>query len=156
MTSRRIVTAGLVVSLIASGALFLRSGSTSTVPGDPGPWIEDLARLTQDEPLPPGRPAAARLLGHTAGSSLYAVQLRTAIRPHYHAEHDELVCVIAGAATVRLDERHVQVGPGTTMWIPRGTVHAVENVDTTRIVVALSCFTPTLDGEDRHVVDDGD
>jgi quercetin dioxygenase-like cupin family protein len=47
--------------------------------------------------------------------------------PHYHEGWDETVYGLTGTTTWRLDGRDVEVGPGGTVFIPRGTVHGFDN-----------------------------
>ncbi len=45
----------------------------------------------------------------------------------YHHHREEHWTVVAGAGTVTLDEETCEVGAGTTIYIPAGARHRVEN-----------------------------
>ena len=47
--------------------------------------------------------------------------------PHYHRNWDETIYGLYGALMFHVDGRPVTVGPGQTLFIPRGTVHGFEN-----------------------------
>jgi len=48
--------------------------------------------------------------------------------PHYHREQDETFYVLEGQYSFLIDGRTIDVGPGSFLHVPRGTVHAVRNV----------------------------
>lgn len=58
---------------------------------------------------------------------------------HIHSREDELLCVIAGRATVeRDDERHDAPG-GTCLFLPRGSAHGFRvSSDEARLMVVLA------------------
>jgi len=76
------------------------------------------------------------------------VQVRGAVKPHYHRHSHEIVCVISGPGRLRLgaDEAHVKAGD--VVFVARGTVHAFESTGPEPAVV-LSVFTPGFVEGDR-------
>lgn len=60
--------------------------------------------------------------------------------PHYHEAVDEVVYGLGGTLTVTLDGRAIELGPGQSVFIPRGHVHRHENLhgDTARALVVLT------------------
>lgn len=44
---------------------------------------------------------------------------------HYHPAAAELYYVVSGSCVVTVDGEHVESGPGTAIYLPPGTVHAV-------------------------------
>lgn len=74
--------------------------------------------------------------------------------PHSHEAFDETLYGLDGVTSVTLDGRRVVVGRGDVLFIPRGSVHQVENLG---IVDArgLSVITPGLLGPEffREVAD---
>jgi quercetin dioxygenase-like cupin family protein len=46
---------------------------------------------------------------------------------HYHTRIEEIFYVLAGQLTMRVGERVVQGGPGTSVFIPIGVVHSFGN-----------------------------
>lgn len=47
--------------------------------------------------------------------------------PHYHRDWDETVYGVAGITTFIIDGQTLSIGPGDSVFIPRGTVHGFEN-----------------------------
>lgn len=64
---------------------------------------------------------------------------------HSHEAFDETAYGLEGVTTVVLERREVAVGPGDVCFIPRGTVHRVENRGTAD-ARGLSVNTPGLFG----------
>jgi quercetin dioxygenase-like cupin family protein len=61
--------------------------------------------------------------------------------PHIHTHEDELSIVLEGEAGVRIGDHEFQAGPGSYVFVPRGTPQAVWNTSDTP-VRAITIFTP--------------
>jgi quercetin dioxygenase-like cupin family protein len=48
--------------------------------------------------------------------------------PHFHTEQDEYFYVLEGAYEMTVDGTTSEVGPGTMVFLPRGTVHSFKTV----------------------------
>ena len=141
----------VLVALTAVLVVITSSGNRDAAQGYQ-PWVGQLRETAASAPLPAGQPLAATELARGESSSLHMVQVRSAVVAHYHASHDETVCVVSGRGRMQIAEREVWIGPGSVLYIPRGTVHAVVNADTTQLLIAMSSFAPAFDGEDRVFV----
>lgn len=62
-------------------------------------------------------------------------------RLHLHPNHDETKYVLEGEVEIRLGEQVVTAGPGTFVFIPRGTPHSHRNPGTSPVRM-LDIFTP--------------
>lgn len=49
------------------------------------------------------------------------------VPPHVHADADEILTIHAGTGTFLLGEARIPVGPGSTLFIPKGQRHAFLN-----------------------------
>lgn len=61
--------------------------------------------------------------------------------PHYHREVDEAVYVLEGTLTMSLDGQKHELGPGDSLFVPRGAVHGFENLAPTK-ARSLAVLTP--------------
>ncbi|MDE2006367.1 MAG: cupin domain-containing protein [Rhodospirillales bacterium] len=51
--------------------------------------------------------------------------------PHRHADRDEYFFVLEGDYAIAVDGREQRIGPGTLVYVPRGTVHGFQNCGAT-------------------------
>jgi quercetin dioxygenase-like cupin family protein len=65
--------------------------------------------------------------------------------PHYHENWDECAYGLEGTVTFHIDGQDVPLGPGQSVFIRRGVVHAFRN-DTTEAARCLCLLTPGLLG----------
>lgn len=66
----------------------------------------------------------------------------TGLPPHFHQHADESIYVIDGAITLQIGDRVVEATSGSYAFVPRGTVHALQNVSAATCNVLVS--TPKL------------
>ena len=86
-------------------------------------------------------------LGKDVLSSHHLVVIRQKEELHYHADHDLSAMVIKGRGILTVGEHQFGVGPGSSVYIPRGLPHQVV-VQGKGPVAALVIFTPPFDGKD--------
>lgn len=78
---------------------------------------------------------------------------KTAMKPHYHAAHEEIVYIIRGRGKMRLGDEVKPAQAGDVMFIPERTVHTF--IPESDDCIALSVFAPAFDGKDRVFVEEG-
>jgi quercetin dioxygenase-like cupin family protein len=99
--------------------------------------------------MAPGRSSALKLLGAETGESVMMFEetspAGTATTFHRHHDSDEIVYVLDGEVTLKIDDKVTVGGPGTTAFVPRGVAHAwkVTGAETGRI---LFLYTPAAAG----------
>lgn len=67
--------------------------------------------------------------------------------PHYHRDWDETVYGLEGTVTFTVDDTAHAIGPGDTLFIPRGVVHGFDN-RSGAVATCLSVLTPGVLGPD--------
>jgi mannose-6-phosphate isomerase-like protein (cupin superfamily) len=81
--------------------------------------------------MSPGRSAALKLQNAETAASVMAFEeaapAGTDTTFHLHYDSDELVYVLSGEFTFKIDDRVTTGGPGTCAFIPRGVAHAWKN-----------------------------
>ena len=65
--------------------------------------------------------------------------------PHYHEHFDETIYGLAGTLTFTVDGKSMDLAPGETCFIPRGTIHGFNNLKQDE-AKGLSIITPALLG----------
>ena len=51
--------------------------------------------------------------------------------PHLHRDREEYFYVIEGTYSLGVDGKELTIGPGTLVFVPRGTVHTFKNISAT-------------------------
>jgi mannose-6-phosphate isomerase-like protein (cupin superfamily) len=76
------------------------------------------------------------------------------LKPHYHKTHDETVYVIKGTGQMLINDKWVDIKPGSFHFNPSGMnrVHSIKHTGVEPLVV-ISIFTPGLKEPDRHFVE---
>ncbi|MGZ3756860.1 MAG: cupin domain-containing protein [Mucilaginibacter sp.] len=65
--------------------------------------------------------------------------------PHYHKDFDETIYGLEGVTSYTIDGKAVEIGPGDSCFIPRGTTHGFEN-KTDQKVRFLAFISPGIFG----------
>lgn len=112
----------------------------------------DLRINPSDETIRLG-PLAVRFLltGANSAGSIAAFELvvpgaqRLAAPAHSHDQYEETIYGIDGVLTWTVDGKHIDVGPGQALCIPRGAIHRFDN-NGSQDVKALCVITPAVLG----------
>ena len=71
---------------------------------------------------------------------------------HIHDQGDELFYVVSGRGTATLHDKTEAIGPGDVIFVPKGAVHCVENLDNEGpLVVVFFMDSPELVEEFRAI-----
>ncbi len=105
-----------------------------------------------DESIDHGRLAVRFLVsGENSSGSVAVFELvvpgeqRLPAPAHSHDHYEETIYGIDGVLTWTVDGRHIDVGPGQALCIPRGAIHRFEN-NGSQDVKALCVITPAAIG----------
>jgi len=74
------------------------------------------------------------------------------LKPHFHKTHDETVYVIKGTGQMLINDKWVDIKPGSLHFNPVSKIHSIKHTGNEELVV-ISVFTPGLKGPDRHFVE---
>jgi quercetin dioxygenase-like cupin family protein len=95
--------------------------------------------------MEPGRPTTFKLLSEQTGGSVAlfeeVVPVGSGTPLHIHHTSDEIIYILAGAFTLKIDGSLVTAESGTCVFIPRGTPHAWKNSGS-EAARATFTFTP--------------
>ena len=87
-------------------------------------------------------------LARDANTSQHLVAIRAQEVPHRHDHHDLLVVMLRGHGRMRIGADEREVGEGSILYVPRGSVHAFRN-ESPEPAVAFAVYLPAFDGRDR-------
>jgi len=74
------------------------------------------------------------------------------LKRHIHKTHDEIISVVKGSGQIFVNDKWVDVKPGSVHFNPRGVVHTSRPAGNEPFVI-ISIFTPALKEPDRHYVE---
>jgi quercetin dioxygenase-like cupin family protein len=130
----------------------------STIEYDPGSGelITSASRFVAEHPIPEGelRKVVHVHRSEQSSTAMASIEPGGGLRPHFHAEHDEVIVYLEGEADFRLGDEVITVRAGDVVSIPAGVVHATIRARTPVLMAAT--FAPGFDlaNEDRVYVDD--
>lgn len=88
-----------------------------------------------------GNTFAIKALGEQTGGTFETIELGFPpggqLPPHLHRQFDEAIYVVEGELTIRAGDRTVTMGAGSFAFIPRETIHGIENMGTAPAKVLL-------------------
>ena len=112
--------------------------------------ISNIDQILQENPLPAGKNAQMIKIAEDDTMTLYLLRATEGaeVKPHIHKTHDETVYVIKGMAQMLINDKWVDLKPGSIHFNPMGKVHALKYMGTEPLV-GLSIFTPAMREVDR-------
>src|SRR6266516_1287811 len=67
--------------------------------------------------------------------------------PHSHKHYDETIYGVEGVITFTVEGKPIDIGPGESWFVPRGSVHGLNNLKKTDVKV-LAIITPAILGQE--------
>jgi quercetin dioxygenase-like cupin family protein len=130
-----------------------KSGHDAIAPQE---LITPAAAFAAAHPIPEGELCHVVHVHHSDQSTTAIATFRPGggLRPHFHAEHDEVIVYLEGEADFLLGDEVTTVRAGDVVSVPAGVVHATLRARTHLLIAAT--FAPGFDlvNEDRVYVDD--
>ena len=117
-----------------------------------GRLTESIPALLAAHPLEAGKTFQVSELGRDTTSSHHLVWIVDREQPHRHDAHDLFVFMLRGSGTMRIGSETRPIGPGSILYVPRGTPHAFTNLSGAP-AASYSVYVPPFDGKDRVPVE---
>lgn len=86
-------------------------------------------------------------------ATCFVIWVKKSVKAHYHVTHTENLYVLEGTGVMQLGDREIEIGPGSFVTIPKGTVHSVV-VTSEQPLKVLSVQAPEFMGQDRHFIEE--
>jgi mannose-6-phosphate isomerase-like protein (cupin superfamily) len=150
LSKRNISICGIV------GFLFLLFVSLASLnAADPTEQIvTHIDEILKANPLPAGEKVQRIKIAQDDTISFLVLRLTEGgvVKSHFHKTHDETVYVIKGTAQMFINDKWVDINPGTVHFNPMGKVHATKNTGNEPLVV-ISIYTPAMKEPDTNFVE---
>jgi len=147
LLTRSIAILGIILFLFASFATLAPANGADTT------WqiMTHVDEVLKENPLPAGEKSQLIKIAEDDTISVFVVRMMPGAKlgPHYHEEHDEIEYVIRGTAQLLINDKWVDIKPGSIHFNPMGKVHAARNNGNEPLIVLIA-FTPAMKVTDRH------
>ena len=147
LSKRKITMCGIIVflSIFLVGLVSVNAADTTEQ------FVSTIDQILKDNPMKAGQKAQKITIAEDDTISLYVFRLLPGvfIKPHFHKTHDESIYFIKGTAQMLINNKWVDMKPGTLHFNPMGKVHSLKAVGSEPVVI-ISVFTPAMRVVDRH------
>ncbi|MCK4898339.1 MAG: cupin domain-containing protein [Anaerolineales bacterium] len=147
LLTRSIAILGIILFLFASFATLAPANGADTT------WqiMTHIDEVLKENPLPAGEKSQLIKIAEDDTISVFVVRMMpgTKLGPHYHEEHNEIEYVIRGTAQLLVNDKWVDIKPGSIHFNPMRKVHAARNNGNEPLIVLIA-FTPAMKVTDRH------
>jgi mannose-6-phosphate isomerase-like protein (cupin superfamily) len=149
-SKRSITTVGIIVflSIFLVGLVPVNAADTTEQ------IVKHIDQILKENPMGPDEKAKQITIAQDDTISLYVFKLNEGvwIKPHIHKTHDETIYFIEGMAQMLINDKWVDMKPGTLHFNPMGKVHSLKVVGSEPVVI-ISVFTPAMKEVDRHYIE---
>ena len=116
--------------------------------------ISQVDELLVENPLPEGKKGQAIKIAEDDTVTILLVrQIEGAgLKPHFHKTHDESLYVVRGAGQLLINDKWVDLKPGSIHFNPKGKVHCSKQMGSEPLIT-IAIFTPGMKEPDRQFVE---
>jgi quercetin dioxygenase-like cupin family protein len=116
--------------------------------------VAHVDEILQANPLKAGEKVQMINIAQDDTVSLFVVRLveGSVVKRHFHKTHDETIYVAKGTGQLLVDDKWVDLKPGSLHFNPMGKVHSTRNTGNESLVF-ITVFTPAMKETDRNFVE---
>jgi mannose-6-phosphate isomerase-like protein (cupin superfamily) len=150
-SKRKIAMCGIVVFL----SIFLVTLVSANAADTTEQVVNTIDQILKDNPLKPGEKSQMITIAQDDAITLYVMRFTKGlwIKPHFHKTHDETIYFIKGTAQMLINDKWVDMKPGTLHFNPMGKVHSLKSTSDEPTVI-ISVFTPAMKVVDRQYLEE--
>jgi quercetin dioxygenase-like cupin family protein len=116
--------------------------------------VANVDEILQANPLKAGEKVQMINIAQDDTVSLFVVRLveGSVVRRHFHKTHDETIYVTKGTGQLFIDDKWVDLKPGSLHFNPMGKIHSTRNTGNESLIF-ITVFTPAMKETDRNFVE---
>ena len=116
--------------------------------------VAHVDEILQANPLKAGEKVQMIKIAEDDTVSLYVVRFveSNVVKKHFHKTHDETIYVTKGSGQLLVDDKWVDLKPGSIHFNPMGKIHSTRNTGNEPLVF-ITVFTPAMKETDRNFVE---
>jgi quercetin dioxygenase-like cupin family protein len=149
LSKRNIFICGIVVCLFLFFATLTLTNAADTT----SQIVAHVDEILKENPLKAGE--KVQLINIAQDDTITIIVGRiiegAEVKPHFHKTHNETVYVIKGTGQQMINDKWVDIKPGSVHFNPMTKVHSTKNTSSGELVI-ISIFTPAMKETDRHFV----
>jgi quercetin dioxygenase-like cupin family protein len=152
MTSRKAIFS--LMGLLTVLTVCLTTSTNGNAADTTSQLVANVDEILQANPLKAGEKVQMINIAQDDTVSLFVVRLieGSVVRKHFHETHDETIYVAKGTGQLFIDDKWVDLKPGSLHFNPMGKVHSTRNTGNESLVF-ITVFTPAMKGTDRNFVE---
>jgi len=116
--------------------------------------VAHVDEILQANPLKAGEKVQMINIAQDDTVSLFVVRLAesSVVKKHFHKTHDETIYVTKGTGQLLIDDKWVDLKPGSLHFNPMGKIHSTRNTGNESLIF-ITVFTPAMKETDRNFVE---
>lgn|GEM_PF-756837 len=142
-----------VLSLSLTLIIAFSFGRTASLQGQekPKPMVGNAQDIIEKNPMKAGETISRVEVARTEGANMRVIEIVEA-KPHYHANTDEFVTVVAGKGKLAMGGETKEIKAGDVLFLPRGTEHGITREGNEKLIVIV-VNSPPADPKDIHMAE---
>jgi quercetin dioxygenase-like cupin family protein len=152
MTSRKAIS--ILMGLLTVLTVFLTTSTYGNAADTTSQLVANVDEILQANPLKAGEKVQMINIAQDDTVSLFVVRLieGSVVRKHFHKTHDETIYVAKGTGQLLVDDKWVDLKPGSLHFNPMGKIHSTRNTGNESLIF-ITVFSPAMKETDRNFVE---
>jgi quercetin dioxygenase-like cupin family protein len=144
----------VAIAVVICLPVFLTTVTNGNAADTTSQLAANVEEILQANPLKAGEKVQMINIAQDDTVSLFVVRLieGSVVRKHFHKTHDETIYVAKGTGQLFIDDKWVDLKPGSLHFTPMGKVHSTRNTGNESLVF-ITVFTPAMKETDRNFVE---
>lgn len=149
LSKTKILICGIVVCLFVFFGTSASVNSADTI----AQIITDVDQILKENPLKADEKIQLIKIAEDDTVTFFVIRFvqGAELKPHIHKTHDESLYVIKGTSQMLVNDKWVDLKPGSVHFNPKSKVHSIKNTSNEPMVI-ISIFTPAMREPDREYV----
>jgi len=150
LSKRNITICGIVVFL----SIFLVTLVPANAADTTEQVVNQIDQILKENPMKPDEKIQTITIAQDDTISFYVMRIVEGvwIKSHMHKTHNESIYFVKGTAQMLINNKWVDMKPGTLHFNPMGKIHSLKNTGNEPLVI-ISIFTPGMKVVDRYFVE---
>jgi len=144
----------VAIAVVICLPIFLTTVTNGNAADTTSQLVANVDEILQANPLKAGEKVQMINIAQDDTVSLFVVRLieGSVVRKHFHKTHDETIYVAKGTGQLLVDDKWVDLKPGSLHFNPMGKIHSTRNTGNESLIF-ITVFSPAMKETDRNFVE---